>query len=134
MLQPLKRVPRSKMPKSRDGLSFLTGDIETWDGLGGTQFRVGSIWDGNKSSPPILFYSVDSFVSYILSRGVDTTTNHKSIPIVYFHNLDFDGRFIFDYIARSPHEFKFDYEGCRIIHNGGLMAMFLTYTDRKSVV
>ena len=115
------------MPRSRDGLSYLVGDIETSDGLGGTQFRIGAIWDGRRDNPPVLFYSVDSFVSYILSRGVDTSTNHKSIPIVYFHNLDFDGRFIFDYIARSPHNFKFENDGCRIIHNGGLMAMFLTY-------
>lgn len=130
MFEPLQPVARFMMPQSRNDLNHKTSDVETWDGLGGTQFRCGAFFNG---ATTVICWSLDSWGSYLMSLG--TRKDGKTPPTcVYIHNLDFDGRFIFDYIARNPHpEFIFSGQSVKIIHNGRLMAMLISYEFRGEI-
>ena len=63
---------------------MIAGDIETSDGLKGQKFALGGIYTGKR------FYQTDNLEDYFNFILKFSGKKHN----VYFHNLNFDGRFI----------------------------------------
>ena len=109
MFRPLKR--REKPTR----INYYVGDIETWDGLKGTEFRKGALYNGSR---PKVYDNLDDMMKFIV----------KADRTIYFHNLSFDGRFLIhwglenkDYIN---HE---DGLEMKIIYNHGIIGIIFRY-------
>lgn len=79
------------MPKQK----FLTADIETLDGLEGSVFGVGCIYDGNRV---YTFTNCNEFIETLLRYEY---SRYK----IFFHNAVFDLRFILQYCLERKIEF-----------------------------
>ena len=88
------------MPKKK----LIFADTETSDGLDGCEFALGC-WVTEKGKRAYTEKSQDEFCRQLLKPNF----------ITYFHNLDFDGRFIVDYLVRNGIEFHVMKRGGRIL-------------------
>ena len=66
---------------------MIAGDIETSDGLKGQKFALGGLYTGKK------FYQTNNLEDYLNTLLTFSGKKHN----VYFHNLNFDGRFILQF-------------------------------------
>ena len=88
----LKKLEGEK--KEFDYKRLITIDIETFDGLKGSKFALGSI---STYRGTYTFLNLSDFMNFLLSQN-----KHK---LIFAHNLGFDGRFILDYASKYSIEF-----------------------------
>lgn len=99
----LKRL-NDKNEKELNYNYIVSADIETKDGLLGSDFWLGAICDRNGT---YIFKDLDSFMRKLLS--------YSDRYVIFFHNLNFDGRFIKNWLKKHNIEHKTSY------YSGGIL-------------